>query len=82
MTREKARRRAMEAAVKAWSAHYRAFETGIRMPMDEAIAAYERAMADAGWRMVRVVDADPREVKPEYARGWNACRRAMLGDDE
>lgn len=81
MTREEARRRAVEAAVDAWSAHYRAFETGVRMPMNEAIATYERAMADAGWRMVRV-GTDEWDIPGEFGEGWNACRRAMLGDDE
>ena len=95
MTRDEARRRAVEAAIGAWFAHYRAFETGVRMPMDEAIATFERAMADAGWRMVRVPDAkekpatdiewlSPREVAVQLLgiwEGWNACRAKMLEDE-
>lgn len=88
MTRDEARRRAVEAAIDMWSAHYRAFETGVRRPMEEAIATYERAMADAGWRMVRDVGIRsllrPRELGEwgeTHDRGWNACRAAMLGDE-
>jgi len=95
LTRDEARRRAVEAAIDIWSAHYRAFETGVRRPMEEAIATYERAMADAGWRMVRdvaaiegvgalmVADNDRMRDAMVAARaaGWNACRAKMLGED-
>lgn len=85
MTRDEARRRAVEAAIDVWSAHYRAFETGVRLPMEEAIATYERAMSDAGWRMVRDVGERDSELELEgwqgCGDGWNACRRAMLGED-
>lgn len=53
-----------------------------------AIAAYERAMADAGWRMAR--DWGDRDTRanpavnpndPMWAKGWNACRAAMMEDE-
>ena len=99
MTREEARRRAVEAAAKgvcdsldgcgnrpcdyfggerpATCKRWRDYQH----EADAAIAAYERAMADAGWRMVRV-GTDEWDIPGEFGEGWNACRRAMLGDDE
>jgi hypothetical protein len=60
----------------------------------DAIAAYERAMADAGWRMVRdcgeaMHDQRRRVDVPHatdkwqrWACGCDACRAAMLGEGE
>lgn len=58
MTRDEARRRAVEAATRALSATVGCDEpkcAACEQAGVDAIAAYERAMADAGWRMVRDV---------------------------
>lgn len=88
MTRDEARRRAVEAAARALSATVGCDEpkcAACEQAGVDAIAAYERAMADAGWRMVRDCgkqDGDPYcDVAHAEAEGWNACRRAMLGED-
>ena len=57
--RGEARRRAVEAAAKAaWGVYWPSLlprqEATARNDMENAITAYERAMADAGWRMVRM----------------------------
>lgn len=76
MTRDEARRRAVEAAAEAifnasgtarlqtWE-RYRAFyaERGVLSPdyfaqAEAAVTSAERAMADAGWRMVRATPTD------------------------
>ena len=86
MTPDEARRRAVEAAVcETWEPtdHDDPHMRGI---VETAIAAFERAMADAGWRWVRDVggaDAQrPWDNNHERREGWNACRRAMLGEGE
>lgn len=96
MTHDEARRRAVEAAKTAW------WNAPVRgSPWDDAldaIAAFERAMADAGWRLVRDVGEvweplQKTEVawaetnrdgvrRVARAEGWNACRRAMPGEGE
>lgn len=97
MTHPEARRRAVEAAVvETWEPtdHDDPHMRGI---VNTAIAAYERAMADAGWRMVRVPDAEPMhgavslsspewlkvfgKTRDAWANGWNACRAKMLEDE-
>lgn len=89
MTREEARRRAVEAAWRemetASTESARPYSGRVVSPFEAAIAAYERAMADAGWRMVRDVGKSgpqPWEPKQEWDDGWNACRDAMLGEDD
>ena len=95
MTRAEARRRAVEAAGEALlgdvDKHWQA-----RRLSDKAISAYERAMADAGWRMGRdvahldgvgefmVADNERMRQAMVWARmaGWNACRAAMLADPD
>lgn len=98
MTKDQARRRAVEAAAQAaWGVYWGSLlprqEATARNDMVNAIAAYERAMADAGWRMARVgmpfpkddqVPSDlrkSRDVSNGFRRGWNACRAAMLAED-
>lgn len=97
-----ARRRAVEAAAKAaWGVYWPSLlprqEATARNDMENAITAYERAMADAGWRMVRVPDAEPMhgavslsspewlkvfgKTRDAWANGWNACRAKMLEDE-
>ena len=79
---DEARRRAVEAAKTTW------IDTaGDVEAWDEAIAACERAMADAGWRWVRdcgeAVSANPGMARTDaYAAGWNDARAAMLGEGE
>ena len=58
MTRDEARRRAVDAAGKAWELAFTNYEANAPDPIETAIAAYERAMSDAGWRMVRVMPTD------------------------
>lgn len=72
MTRDEARRRAVEAAADA------AYVSEALVEL--VMAPYLAAMADAGWRMVRDVD-DRGGCDDEYVVGWNACRRAMLEGD-
>lgn len=82
MTRDEARRRAVEAAREA---ERTAIPGGSAFDAVKLIAdTYERAMADAGWRMVRDCgDSEPQagEQKLEWDAGWNACRAKMLGED-
>ena len=98
MTHPEARRRAVEAACVALSSAVGCDEPecgACQQAGKDAITAYERAMADAGWRMVRVPDAkekpatdiewlSPREVAVQLLgiwEGWNACRAKMLEDE-
>ena len=95
MTHPEARRRAVEAAQ---SEYLGIWHGATSMEITEAmITAYERAMADAGWRMVRVPDAEPMhgavslrspewlkvfgKTRDAWANGWNACRAKMLEDE-
>jgi hypothetical protein len=85
MTRDEARRRAVEAAADA------AYVSEALVEL--VMAPYLAAMADAGWQMVRVPPIMPALLAPVdsatkrttdwqvgWAAGWNACRRAMLAD--
>lgn len=93
MTRDEARRRAVEAAAdEAGIVFYQAMNGNATLRQADALVlallAYERAMADAGWRMVRDVgerSVGKEEMGDPYDRcedaGWNACRRAMLGGE-
>lgn len=91
MTKDEARRRAVEAAQGEYLGIWHGATSG---EITEAmLSAYERAMADAGWRMARVgmpfpkddqVPSDlrkSRDVSNGFRRGWNACRAAMLAED-
>lgn len=107
MTRDEARRRAVDA-IAAIIAGIQCEdsntpfldcpggvgECSCRYFARQAFDLAERAMADAGWRMVRVVEkidipdlvAVPKWLKAgEMAHisavGWNACRAAMLAED-
>ena len=89
MTRDEARRRAVEAMREtAMRNHIAPLSEGDALDL---INTAERAMADAGWRWAR--DCGEMEVKtiptllaksPEVSRaeGWNACRAAMLAPDD
>ena len=83
MTRDEARRRAVEAAGKQWGYADSNQAADAPDPIEAAIAAYERAMADAGWRMVRDCGVcNYGDMAFDYGNGWNACRAAMLGEGE
>ena len=89
MTHDEARRRAVEAALKAFRDDQGAFGDGtLECAIGAAIAAYERAMADAGWRWVRDCGEAPDPMNPHddyqigYADGFDAARAAMLGEGE
>ena len=75
MTRDEARRRAVEAAADA------AYVSEALVEL--VMAPYLAAMADAGWRMARDVGPIPDDEWGGVSRagGWNACRAAMLADD-
>ena len=92
-----ARRRAVEAAA-SWLAYEMSWsQNEAQYFVEGVLTAAERAMADAGWRMVRVPDAEPMhgavslsspewlkvfgKTRDAWANGWNACRAKMLEDE-
>ena len=91
MTREEAQQEALQKAVQAaWGAHWFGLDERIRKiaydDMARALSAAEAAMAGAGWVRVRDVgeaagglwvSADATTAAA-WAKGWNACRAAML----